>query len=129
VKNGQRRQNLNNGEKMNLLISIRDAEITGVEKGNAAKDVERPVCAFSFLDDDGNKVKALLKGTIAKVAYENYLANNNTEGGSIEFEDGTTLEKLVTVSFDAYIREERETEVVLDEITDLIFNFKYRIVG
>jgi hypothetical protein len=116
-------------KQLNLLISIRDVEITGVEKGNADKNVERPVCAFSFFDDDGNKVKALLKGAIAKIAYENYLIANGTAGQVIEFDDGTTLEKVVTVSFDAYVREERETEVVLDEISDIIFDFKYRITG
>lgn len=116
-------------KQLNLLISIRDVEITGVEKGSADRDVERPVCAFTFLDDDGNKVKALLKGPIAAIAYQNYLVANGTAGETCEYPDGTVLEKVVTVSFDAYVREERTTEVVLDEISDIIFDFKYRITG
>ena len=112
---------------MKLLINIRDAVITSVEKGNADKNVERPVCAFSFLDDDGNKVKVLLKGSIAKLAWEHYLQGCNTEAAVIQLKDGTTLEKLVTVDFDAYIREERANEVVLDQISSIVFNFRYQI--
>lgn len=114
---------------MKLLVNFRDVEIIGVEKGSADKNVERPVCAFSFLDDDGNRVKALLKGTIAKLAYENYLCDKQTEAAEVEYEDGTTLEKVVYVSFDAYVREERDKEVVVDDICDIVFDFKYRIAG
>ena len=113
---------------MNLLINFRDITIESVEKGNADQDVERPVCAFSFYDDDGNKVKALLKGAVAKLAWEHYLSNQNTMAQFTELEDGTVIEKIVTVDFDAHVREERTSEVVVDNIEDIIFNFKYRIM-
>src|ERR1039457_6915771 len=102
MRNGPKCHNIN-GDIMKLLVNIRDAVITGVEKGSADKNVERPVCAFSFQDDDGNKVKALLKGSMAKIAYEHYLKGCNSEAASVEFDDGTTLDKEVTVSFDAYV--------------------------
>lgn len=114
---------------MKICISVKDAMIIGVEKGNADKNVENPVCAFSFHDDDGNRVKALLKGSVAKLAWDLYLKDRQTEDSEVEFEDGAILRKEVGVSFDGYIREERQNEVVLDKIENIVFKFVYSIMA
>lgn len=116
--------------ELNGKIKVSQARILTVEKGNADKDVEKPVCAFTV--DTGEtelKVKALLKNDLAKTVFHHILAGGTTASSVIQSEVSQSLQlrKEVLVTFTGEFRELRPKEMVLDNLSELKFNFEYSV--
>lgn len=122
----------NKKSSMNVVnyVKVTNAPILSVERGNINK-TDNPVIAFSVeIDGIEKKVKALVKGKMAKTIYYNFLHSGKTKPDTKEETDEYYgMEKYVTVSFTGNERETRETEIVLDGIRDVVFNYEYRIIG
>lgn len=113
------------------VVELKNCQIVSVEAGNVNKVAEEDtVVAFTVKvtnDIFKKRYKLLLKGTLAASIYNAFLANGGTVTKSL-FE-GVKIEKVVTVSFIAFKREEREFEIVLEKPSDIEFNFNYKLVG
>ncbi len=100
------------------IITVEDAKIISVEKGNVEKDAERHVCAFSVESIDSElPIKVLLKGAIAKLIYETQLKDKATAPIDESLTDGNEafiVTGFTTVSFTGEIREIRSKEIVVE---------------
>ena len=117
-----------------VIYGIKDCTIIGVEAGNVNKvSEENSVVAFTLRTDAAGqpgvyqRYKILVKGVLAHTLYNLFLKSGNTVTKTID--EGVVVNKAVTVSLNASLREERGFEIVLENPTDIEFNFNYKIVN
>lgn len=112
-------------------VSITNAQVVSVEKGNVGKGPIGVVCAFSVRPEGYNKnVKALLKGELAVVVYQNFLEQGKSTDSLLEDPNlDYAIKRTVLVSFKGNIREDRPTELVVQDLTDVKFNYSYEVVA
>jgi len=123
TQNGLKSQNFNGERMIRKQITVENGVILTVEKGNADKPVERPVCAFTVADN----IKVLLKGQIAAAVYDTFLKDKGTVYANENWSDEVHITKNVYVSFTGVVREERRDCTVVEEITDLKFSYDFEI--
>lgn len=122
--------------KKNVVTTyeLKDCKIISVEAGNVNKvDTDKTVVAFTVEGDKENtwsgstttKYKILLKGKQAHTIYNLFLAGGNTVTKTME---DIRINKTVTVSLNASVREIRNTEVVLENAVNVEFDFNYKLI-
>jgi len=116
--------------KAKTIYELKDCTIIGVEPGNVNKVAEDDtVVAFTVRADEtgtNKRYKILTKGKLAYNVFNLFLASGNTVTKSVG--EDITINKVVTVSMLATEREDRRSEIVLENPTQIEFNFNYKIV-
>lgn len=114
------------------LVELDKCKIVSVEAGNVNKvDAADTVVAFSVSGDEPTwagtptKYKVLLKGKQAQTIYNLFLAGGNTVTKVIA---DVKVDKTVVVSLKASVREVRTGETVLENASNVVFDFSYKLI-
>lgn len=111
------------------IIYVKNCTIKSVEKGSFYTNPKDPVVAFTVeVNKTSKPVKAILKGDLAYLVYGTFLDNLKSKDRIIEDESGIDLKKEVVVSFKGTVKEDRAKELVVDNVTDLVFDFTYSVI-
>lgn len=105
---------------INGAMSITDATIVSIEKGNIETNTIAPVIAFTVeVDTPGTpQVKAIVKGNIAKIIWD--LIKDGQTINMASFENGITVSRNVKVSIVGEYRETRGDVIVLHRISKFV---------
>lgn len=111
------------------IFQVEGMSISSVEKGNVGKvkDEEAFVAFSGRIPGVDKAVKLILKGKQAVTVYDTFLKDSGTLSGQVEF-DGMRVNKVVTVSFTATLKEDRAREIALKDPTGLKFDYSLAVV-
>ena len=109
-----------------ISVKIQNGTVISVEKGSIFSKPSDPVIAFT-VHTHGTPVKAIVKGALAKTLWQNFLAEGGTKETTIATYSGT-ITKQPTISFTGNIKDFRKEGLVLEDISNVEFDYKYTLV-
>lgn len=109
-----------------IKVNVERCPIISVEKGSILSKPTSPVIAFS-VDSNGAHVKAIVKGDLARTLWDNFLKEGKTQATRRATNNGGYIDKSPVISFIGELRDFRPEGVVLDNISDVKFDFNYTV--